>query len=225
MLAAGPDAVRPGGVGVLVGLLWVVGCGHHYRLTRAGSSCVGGEGCVSRGDPKNKRTRDVRVRLTPAEWQVWDAAREGSGRREMGAWLRALVTAVLTGTNPGRRPGDLPRVSVPEVNRAAVDELRRIGNNLNQLAHVANAERRLGDVEELRRVLGEVEDALRLVRGQRPPRVVPLPRAGDGAEVEQAVVGTSSGTAAERAAAVLARVRGGQEGVESPRRRWFGGRS
>lgn len=187
---------------------------------------------MSRGDPENKRTRDVRVRLTPAEWELWDAAREASGRREMGAWLRALVTEILTGALAGRRPGDLPRVVVPEVSREAVDELRRIGVNINQLAHRANAEGRVVDVDELRRALVELEDAMRLVRGQRPPRVVtPDPTAADGGpgpepvgDVDQAVADTTPESAAARAAAILARVATGRGETPEPppRRRWFG---
>ena len=50
---------------------------------------------MSRWDPGNKRTRDVRVRLTDAEWKLWDAAREASGRKEMGAWARAIITEIL----------------------------------------------------------------------------------------------------------------------------------
>ena len=188
---------------------------------------------MSRGDPENKRTKDVRVRLTPAEHALWDAAREASGRKELGAWLRAFVTHVLSGTNPGRRPGDLPRVVVPETNREAVDQLRRVGNNLNQLAHAAHAEGRIADVDELRRVLVLVEDTLRLVRGQRPPRVtVPDPVTGDAAvapepagDVDAAVADTTPVTAAARAAAILARMNAGRgEPPETPpRRRWFGG--
>ena len=139
------------------------------------------------------------------------------------------------GVKPGRRPGDLPRVVVPEVTRAAVDELRRVGNNLNQVAHVANAEGRIGDVDELRRVLVELEDCLRLVRGQRPPRVTaPDPVTGDGGQpvapepagdVDAAVADTTPATAAARAAAILARVSAGRgETPEAPPRRWFGGR-
>lgn len=126
---------------------------------------------VSRGNTESKRTRDVRVRLSDDEWAVWNAAREASGRKEMGAWLRAFVTHILTGTNPDRRPGDLPRVMVPPVNRDAVQQLLRVGNNLNQLAHAANAEGRITDLGELRRVLVQVEDTLRQVRGQHARRV------------------------------------------------------
>ena len=122
---------------------------------------------MSRGDPSNKRTRDVRVRLSEDEWQLWDAAREASGRKELGAWVRAFIHEALLRRSEGRRPGDLARVVVPETNRAAVAELRRVGNNLNQLAHHANTEGRLVDVDELRRLLVEVDDGSSAVRRGR----------------------------------------------------------
>jgi hypothetical protein len=130
---------------------------------------------MTRGDASNPRKHDVRVRLNDAEYALWDAARVRSGRREMGAWVRAVVTEVLTGQRAPARPGDLPRVVLPEANRDAVEQLRRVGNNLNQLAHRANADGHAPAVVELRRLLVEVEDALREVRGQRPVRVLAPP--------------------------------------------------
>jgi hypothetical protein len=131
---------------------------------------------MTRGDASNPRKHDVRVRLNDAEHALWDAARARSGRKEMGAWVRAVVTEVLTGERAPARPGDLPRVVLSETNRDAVEQLRRVGNNLNQLAHRANVDGQAPAVAELRRLLVEVEDALREVRGKRPVRVVLPPR-------------------------------------------------
>jgi hypothetical protein len=94
-----------------------------------------------RGGPV-KRTRDVRVRLTPAEHAAWTAAQQAAGRRELGAWVRDAVNDLLA-----TPPGELGR------GQAAVDEgqavdveiyqaLVKVGNNLNQLARWANTERR-----------------------------------------------------------------------------------
>jgi hypothetical protein len=124
---------------------------------------------VARGDADNKRTRTVAVRLTPAEYAVWDAARVASGRREMGAWVRAVVGEVVTRRRAGRRPGDLARTVVPEVNADAVRQLTGVATNLNQLAHWANTERRAVQDAELHRLLVALEQALYAVRGTVAP--------------------------------------------------------
>jgi len=54
----------------------------------------GGAGRVVRGGPV-RRTRDVRVRLTPPEHAAWSAARAVIGRRELGAWVRVTVSELL----------------------------------------------------------------------------------------------------------------------------------
>jgi hypothetical protein len=58
-----------------------------------------------RGGPV-KRTRDVRVRLTPAE-------RASTGRRELGAWVRAVVNELLG--PPTGEPGAAGRDQVVDV--------------------------------------------------------------------------------------------------------------
>lgn len=170
---------------------------------------------MTRGDADDKRTRDVRIRLTESEWQVWDAARAASGRREMGAWARAFIHEALLRRVEGRRPGDLPRVVVPETNRDAVEQLRRVGNNLNQLTRAANIDGHV-DVDELRRLLVQLDDALRIVRGQRPPRVV-APRTGLG--------DPPPAEAVDEHQAVTEPVGVGEHQVvpQQRRRRWFGG--
>lgn len=123
---------------------------------------------MTRGEADNKRTRDVRVRLTENEYARWTTARERSGRREMGAWVRALVEETLTKRRAGRRPGDLSRIVVPEVNVAAVEQLTGVANNLNQLARWANTEQRAPEAERLRALAARVEQLLHEVRGSRP---------------------------------------------------------
>jgi len=124
-------------------------------------------GGMTRGGPE-KRVRDVRVRLTEAEYQRWSEARMKSGRRELGAWVRAVVEEVLTRRRAGRRPGDLARMVIPEVNLDAAETLIGLANNINQLAKWANTERRAPEAERLRLVAARVEVLLHEVRGSRP---------------------------------------------------------
>jgi hypothetical protein len=117
----------------------------------------------------------VRVRLTEAEHAAWTAAREKSGRRELGAWVRAVVSEVLTGTRAPRRPGDLPFRRVPEVNVDVYRQLVAVASNVNQLARWCNTEQRAADARELHRLADELETLAWQVRGSRRP---PVP-AGD----------------------------------------------
>ena len=66
-----------------------VGC--PARVARRERQRQKGAAAVTRGGPV-KRTKDVRVRLTPDEHALWEAARERSGRKELGAWVRATIT-------------------------------------------------------------------------------------------------------------------------------------
>jgi hypothetical protein len=81
----------------------------------------------------------VSVRVTPEELAVWRARQEGSGRKELGAWVRAVVneTAGVAGPD-GRQVGDV--VVVPEVNHLAYRVLVGAANNLNQLTRRFHAE-------------------------------------------------------------------------------------
>lgn len=125
---------------------------------------------MTRGGPE-RRVRDVRVRLTEAEYAAWSAAREKSGRKELGAWVRAVVSEVLTGTRSPRRPGDLPFRRVPEVNIDVYRQLVAVASNVNQLARWCNTEQRAADARELHRLADELETLAWQVRGSRRPPV------------------------------------------------------
>jgi len=126
-----------------------------------------------------KRTHTVSVRLSPEERVAWTVRCALSGRREMGAWVRAVVNDVLdvasgpAAASPvgGRsdHPGDVVRVS--EINLETVRALARAGNNLNQLARVLHArDPGLGVardvVEQIRVAAVETAAAARALRGR-----------------------------------------------------------
>lgn len=91
-----------------------------------------------RGTPGEPRTHCVSVRLTPRELERWRQARDRTGRRELGAWVRAVVEQALG--RPGI-PGDVP--VVPLINHAAYGQLVQAANNLNQLTRYAHQNREL----------------------------------------------------------------------------------
>ena len=117
-----------------------------------------------RGGPV-KRTRAVYTRLTPAEWEAWDRCRHGSGRKEMGAFVRAVVNGAVGHTDGpteyrfARRPPD-----VPPINRDAYRQLVGAVNNLNQLTRAVHASAPLR--HQLRRTLEAVEAAATAVLGR-----------------------------------------------------------
>jgi hypothetical protein len=113
-----------------------------------------------------KREYTVSVRLSDGEREQWEAARDATGRKETGAWVRAVVTEALTG-HPGL-PGEPPRV--PEVNHGVFLALAAIGNNLNQIAYLSNVS---GSVppdlhSRLVAAIEAVGDAALVVRGLKP---------------------------------------------------------
>ena len=119
-----------------------------------------------RGGPV-KRTRTVSVRLTPAEWEAWEERRARSGQREMGAWVRVVVTdAADVRLAGGRAPGE-PRV-VPEVNQDAYRQLVGAAANLNQIARRLNASGELerAGLPSVAVVLDELRSAARAVQGR-----------------------------------------------------------
>jgi hypothetical protein len=115
-----------------------------------------------RGTPGQKRRHCVSVRLTEEELERWHRAREKTGRRELGAWVRAVVEQRL-----GRKgiPGDVP--TVPLVNAAAYGQLVAAANNLNQLTRYTHERRELAAAIEA--AVAEVGRAAMAVRGLTTP--------------------------------------------------------
>jgi hypothetical protein len=92
---------------------------------------------VVRGGPV-RRSRDVRVRLTPGEHAAWSAARAATGRRELGAWVRVTVNELL-----GLPADERPRLSVAReqmVDVKAYLTLVAAANALHGLVAQADAE-------------------------------------------------------------------------------------
>ncbi|MFI1532778.1 hypothetical protein [Streptomyces griseus] len=124
---------------------------------------------MARGTPGSKRTHTVSVRLSDAERERWDSARGESGRREMGAWVRAVVEDVLDHRGDGGAPGAERRPAELEpVSQAAYDELCRIGANLNQLVRYTHQDAALHPAVEA--ALFEVGNAALALRGIEPMR-------------------------------------------------------
>ncbi|MCZ7458244.1 hypothetical protein [Streptomyces sp. WMMC940] len=69
------------------------------------------------------------VRLNEEELERWQKARGGTERKELGAWVRAVVEEALQG-HPGV-PGDVPKM--PEVNEAAYLQLVQATSDLREL--------------------------------------------------------------------------------------------
>ncbi|MBW5252979.1 hypothetical protein JGS39_29065 [Streptomyces sp. P01-B04] len=109
------------------------------------------------------------MRLNDAERERWDEARVTSGRRELGAWVRAVVEDVLDdqvdGAAPGAERGPVP---LDPVSQAAYDELVRIGANLNQLVRYTHQDGALHPAVE--QALFEVGNAALSLRGIEPMR-------------------------------------------------------
>lgn len=92
-----------------------------------------------RGARKDRAT----LRLTDEEWATVQARIRETGRTT-GRYLRELVL------------GTMPRAQTSTVNAAAIRELIRVGNNLNQLAREANAAGDFPTEAHIQAVLDEV---------------------------------------------------------------------
>ncbi|MFJ9676377.1 hypothetical protein ACIRP5_37095 [Streptomyces sp. NPDC101221] len=116
-----------------------------------------------RGTPGKRRRHCVSVRLTEEELRRWHQAREKTGRKELGAWVRAVVEQRL-----GRKgiPGDVP--TVPLVNAAAYGQLVQAANNLNQLTRYSHERRELHVA--IQAAIEEIGRAALAVRGLGPDR-------------------------------------------------------
>lgn len=122
---------------------------------------------MARGTPGSKRGHTVSVRLNDAERKRWDEARVGSGRRELGAWVRAVVEDRLADVGDGQAPGAERRPApLDPVTQAAYDELCRIGANLNQLVRYSHQDGALHPAIE--GALFEVGNAALALRGIEP---------------------------------------------------------
>jgi hypothetical protein len=110
-----------------------------------------------------RRTRDVRVRLTPDEHAAWSAARAATGRRELGAWVRVTVNDLLR--MPSGERLDRPVEPVPPiVDAEAYLTLVAVANTLGELAERANAEQRYPAGREASALYEQVRDAVVEIR-------------------------------------------------------------
>ncbi|MFJ1855551.1 hypothetical protein ACIQGT_41075 [Streptomyces sp. NPDC093108] len=122
---------------------------------------------MARGTPGSKREHTVSVRLNDDERTRWDEARSTSGRRELGAWVRAVVEDVLADRGDGQAPGaERGPAPLDPVSQATYDELCRIGANLNQLVRYTHQDGRLHPAIEA--TLFEVGNAALALRGITP---------------------------------------------------------
>jgi hypothetical protein len=119
----------------------------------------------------------VTVRVPEVEAVRWRAAAAGAGV-SVSDWLRARAAAgqevgpVATG-RPTPRKRVMGRARVVRADPVVIEQLARIGNNLNQLARWANTERRPVDVAALygvgRQLAGLREAVLAVAASQEPP--------------------------------------------------------
>lgn len=135
-------------------------------------------GLVAEGEEAVEGRRlDVRVtvRVPEVEAVRWREAAAGAGV-SVSDWLRARAAAgqdagpVATG-RPTPRKRALGRARVVRADPVVVEQLARIGNNLNQLARWANTERRAVDVAALYvvgRQLAGLRDAVVAAASQEP---------------------------------------------------------
>jgi len=94
-----------------------------------------------RGGGLVRRAHTVSVRVSEQELAAWRERQDASGRRELAAWVRAVVNEVAGLSGPdGRQLGDAPPVpAVPAVNVATHRVLVGAAANLNQLTRLAHA--------------------------------------------------------------------------------------
>ncbi|MCP3959291.1 MAG: MobC family plasmid mobilization relaxosome protein [bacterium] len=94
------------------------------------------------------RTTMIKVRVSSGEHRVLLER-----ARECGQGTSTYMREVALGSVPRARPR--------RIEQQAVNQLARIGNNLNQLARAANTSRQVELTQRLGEVLAEVEAAVR----------------------------------------------------------------
>lgn len=109
-----------------------------------------------RGSETRARKKIVPVRCTPEEYAEITAKAEAAGL-SAGGFLRKCALNRVTPRTQRRAPVDLVMIA------KAMAELRRIGNNINQIARSVNMNEP-ADSERLNHVLDEYAVTLRLLR-------------------------------------------------------------
>ncbi len=150
-------------------------------------AAAGDEEAVEAAGSGDRLDVRVTVRVPEVEAARWREAAEAAGA-SVSDWLRARAAAgqdvgpVATG-RPTPRKRALGRARVVRADPVVVEQLARIGNNLNQLARWANTEHRPVDVAALYgvgRQLAGLREAVMAAASQEP--------AAAGGEVEVVVV-------------------------------------
>ena len=150
-------------------------------------AAAGDEEAVEAAGSGDRLDVRVTVRVPEVEAARWREAAEAAGV-SVSDWLRARAAAgqdvgpVATG-RPTPRKRALGRARVVRADPVVVEQLARIGNNLNQLARWANTEHRPVDVAALYgvgRQLAGLREAVMAAASQEP--------AAAGGEVEVVVV-------------------------------------
>ncbi len=97
---------------------------------------------------REQRTAIIKIRLTGAEQEAWQAKAEAAGL-SVSALIRRAVARVKTWT-----------AANAEVERQRNRELAKIGNNLNQIARWANTHKTAADAIEVVSHLRSIEQLL-----------------------------------------------------------------
>lgn len=97
------------------------------------------------------RAHRLSVRTTQDELEHWNQAAHRAGCRTTALWVRHLLTEAGICGHDGKQ--------VCQTLNALRDQLARIGNNLNQLAHSANC----GDAVQCDETLTTIQDIIERV--------------------------------------------------------------
>ena len=109
----------------------------------------------SKGDTGERRTAAIKVQLTPTERAKLDARAAHYGLM-LSNYVRLLLLSDERQPVPSAR--DSAAITALSV------EIRRVGTNLNQLAHIANERRELSRKAALDAVSVEIVETLKKVR-------------------------------------------------------------